>query len=446
MDYALKQAENALRLVLVSMPHLAGLAASVQVQTDDRVDTAGVFASGRLLLNPIWFGELTLPEATFVMAHELMHLVFRTHERGVGTNAQIVNIAHDLIINRALEKDLGMKTPVGGLTFKTVLPKAEWPAFEEATDGSSLESIVSFLRKNLRGDNFDKAMEKTSWKTTPPEYENNDNPFADQLRDLFSEKPAPVLKIQNDVLSSAEEHRLFPNETKETLEKRAQHIEKIVWESLATQQIEEAIANVYTKRDPGNVGGTNQYSFETLRTHHAPPWEWAMQQWLEETTPPVRSYARTSRRGSDFGDIVRPGRLANPAFTLNIVLDTSGSMTGVLPRALGIIASFCEGMNIESIRIVQSDTQVTADERVTPADLKSYVIQGMGGSDMTEAMQMLAQDDTVERVIVLTDGYISYPDAPMPYEVLWTLIDDDDQFATSFTPGYGNVIMVRNNI
>ena len=60
----------------------------MRLVVDPRVPTAAVTPSGRVLVNPEWFPSLGRHEATFVMAHELMHLCLtqpeeksRRHER-----------------------------------------------------------------------------------------------------------------------------------------------------------------------------------------------------------------------------------------------------------------------------------------------------------------------------------------------------------------------------
>jgi len=52
---------------------------------------------------------------------------------------------------------------------------------------------------------------------------------------------------------------------------------------------------------------------------------------------------------------------------------------------------------------------------------------------------MLAEDPEVDAVLVLTDGYISYPAEEPPYAVLWGLVDG----YSSFTPPYGTVVHVQ---
>ena len=58
---------------------------------------------------------------------------------------------------------------------------------------------------------------------------------------------------------------------------------------------------------------------------------------------------------------------------------------------------------------------------------------------MSPAMDQLADDPEVAAVLVLTDGYISYPAEEPPYAVLWGLVNG----WAGFEPAYGTVVHVR---
>src|SRR5688572_19623869 len=73
-DRCVSAVKRTLQLVCAGLPHLSGLAAAVRIFADERVATAGITQTGRLLVNPHWFTTLRRPEAVFVMAHELFHL------------------------------------------------------------------------------------------------------------------------------------------------------------------------------------------------------------------------------------------------------------------------------------------------------------------------------------------------------------------------------------
>ncbi len=76
----------------------------------------GIFASGRLVANPGFTARLSNDDLVFVLAHELLHLALRTHDRAVGSSRLEFNYAHDYIINDMLRHALGVqKIPAGGL-------------------------------------------------------------------------------------------------------------------------------------------------------------------------------------------------------------------------------------------------------------------------------------------------------------------------------------------
>ena len=96
-------------MVTVPLPHLAGLAGAVRVDIDDRVPTMGVFASGRMVANREFVARLKDNELVFVLAHELLHLALRTHDRAKGSGRLEFNYAHDYIINDILRVELGFR-------------------------------------------------------------------------------------------------------------------------------------------------------------------------------------------------------------------------------------------------------------------------------------------------------------------------------------------------
>jgi predicted metal-dependent peptidase len=182
------------------------------------------------------------------------------------------------------------------------------------------------------------------------------------------------------------------------------------------------------------MGGGMSAAVTALRGRLRPAWQQALQRWIESSSAAERTFARPSRRGAERADLVMPGRRRS-SWMLNVVLDTSGSMTGEIPLALGAIADFCDGAGVDQVRIVQCDASVTADDTVAPDELSTYAVRGFGGSDLSPAMSMLADDPLVRAVVVITDGEIALPAAPPPYDVLWVL-----PRAAPFNPPYGRVI------
>ena len=107
-DPAAAKLETALSLVEASFPNAVSVLAAMDVLLDDRVETACVTPSGRMLVSPAFARRLTLRHLVFVVAHELYHVLYGIFDRfGDETPAprrRFVNIAHDFIVNDMLEK------------------------------------------------------------------------------------------------------------------------------------------------------------------------------------------------------------------------------------------------------------------------------------------------------------------------------------------------------
>ena len=402
---------RALRLVTAPLPHLAGLAAAVRVNIDERVPTMGVFASGRLIVNPAFVARLKENELVFVLAHELLHLALRTHDRAKGSGRLEFNYAHDYIINDILRVELGFPViPAGGL---------DMPGARE----KSAEQIVLEMRRSA--------------DLMPSKSRVFDGESVTLRRVLGAAGASPSLEQQQagDVLDDRTERELFPEEAAEQ-DRRLKELSDLAAKALA---LARAIGAMQGRG--GNAGAAQHQVVTALRGLYRTPWEMILQKWLESVAPGERTFTRPSRRGADRDDIVLPGR-KRESWRLNVVLDTSGSMTEIVPRVLGAVADFCDAVAVEEIRLVQCDTAVTSDEVVSPDKLGDYQVSGYGGSDLTPAMLKLADDPHVTACLIVTDGDVEYPPVEMPYSVLWVLPAQ----GAGFRPRYGHVVTMQGSI
>lgn len=399
-----------MRLLSIPFPHLSGLAAAMRIELDDRIPTMGVFASGRMIANRAFAMKLSPADLQFVLAHEVLHLALRTHERARGANALEFNYAHDYIINDMLRHALKLSAiPAGGLDMEGAREKsAEQIVLEMRRKGQSVASRSRVF------DGVAVSAEQALSGSGRPSGEGGD-----QIGD------------KGDVLDAARERRMF-GETPEEQEARARAIRDLAARGMAMGKALGAL------RARGVQAGGEARNVRALRGVYRTPWQVALQRWIEGVSPGERTFTRPSRRGAERSDIVLPGR-QRYSMLLNVILDTSGSMTDEIPNALGAIADFCEATGIDEIRVVQCDTAITGDETLSPAELADYEVRGYGGSDLTPAMAMLAEDPRVTAAIVITDGDITFPSAPTPYAVLWAVPGE----TTNFAPPYGRVVAMR---
>jgi predicted metal-dependent peptidase len=406
----LQRIERGLRMITVPFPHLAGLAAAARVTLDDRLPTIGVFASGRLAANPGFVRALKDNELIFVLAHEMLHLALRTHDRGKGADRLEFNYAHDYIINDILRVELAMPVPANGL---------DMPGARE----KSAEEIVLEMRRDRQ------AQAKT--RVWQGEATSMGRLFGPGGRGAQAGEAGQA--EAGDVLGAAKEAELYPEDAAETA-RRAEQVKEAAAKALGL-----ARAMGLAKGLRGTEAGSESQTVLALRGLYRIPWQLALQRWIESVAPGDRTFTRPSRRQAEQPDVVLPGR-RREGWILNVVLDTSGSMTDEIPRALGTLGEFCEAVGVDRVRLVQCDAAVTSDEMLDPQELAERRIEGYGGSDLSAAMHHLAADQHVRAVVVLTDGEIAYPAEPMPYELLWLV---PARFRAAFTPPYGRVVSME---
>jgi predicted metal-dependent peptidase len=387
---------------------------------------AAVASSGLMLVNPGVFSKIPMADAAFVLGHELMHLALDTHGREGDAHRLLVNFAHDYIINDMLREELERDPPLDGLDMAGAREKSlEQLVVELSQSGTSDEMqcwSIGQLPQPGRGPRsvLSRALEEAGLVDTPPEHE--------------PPRPDPEL-FRGDVLPSDREDEFEPELPPDLRKRLQQEVRKAAAKaaSLAELKAKMDAAGAPSDQSEPQRGET---MMRAVRDAYQPPWELALQRWMDAVAPGERTYARPSRRSGDRSDVVLPGRYRE-GWTLHIVLDTSGSMIDVLPKALGAIAAFCEASGVGEAHVVQCDIEVTSDRWVEPQELAEFKVAGFGYSDMSPGLLHLADDPAVTAVLLLTDGYISYPAEPLPYHVLWALIGYSDP---DFNPPYGQVI------
>lgn len=421
-------AARALALVAATLPHLAGLCHSVRVKVSKRYPVAAIGASGLMIVNPRVFSEEPLPDLVFVIAHELMHLALDTFGRSGSANARLTNIAHDYVINDILSVELNRPVPLNGLV--------RYGARRE-----SLEALVAELARDGCPEGGCWSIERKKKKKSAKVPKNAIQAELERLGLVPPAQPGDEDDADDcpdgDTLSADDEADLEPELGPKDRSERRERVRREAVRSVSLKELREAMASAQGG-GTGDDAGATETLMAAVSTAYQPPWQLALQHWLDAVAPGARSYAKPSRRGADRADLVLAGR-KREGWALHVVLDTSGSMLDTLPRVLGLLASFCEGAGVAKVRVMQCDTGITADDWLDPAELANYRVTGFGGSDMSPALDELSDDAEVIAVLVLTDGMISYPADEPPYRVLWGLVNG----VSHFQPAYGAVVHVR---
>jgi predicted metal-dependent peptidase len=130
LDAIERKVSKAKALLILDHPFFGTTVSRRQIQYGDEVPTAGMSATGQIVLNPEWVEPLTVKEIMFLLAHEAMHYMLSHALRRQNRDHRAWNVACDKVINDTLI-DAKVGTFIdGGVT----LPEARHKASEELYD------------------------------------------------------------------------------------------------------------------------------------------------------------------------------------------------------------------------------------------------------------------------------------------------------------------------
>ncbi len=365
-DYSTKKdtiITHAAEWFLSHYPLLGGLASSFKIIEDIdlchkyEIHIAAVDASrGEIYANPSC--NLTIEEWKFVLAHEYLHAGLCHHERCLGRDSYLWNVACDYVVNDWLNEMHIGNMPSEGLLY------------DESLHNMSAEAIYDIIVKQMR---------KFKKHATFRGYGKGD---------LFGNN-GPHFESMHKGISLDE---FFKNSLREGLDYHITHSRGYI---------------------PAGL-------IEEIRALAMPPipWEVRLGKWFDEQFPPLekhRTYARPSRRQGSTPDIPRPSYVFQEkdleSRTFGVVIDTSGSMCSAqIGLALGAIASYAVSKDVPFVRIIFCDAEATDAGYMSPDTIANRVkITGRGGTVLQPGIDALEKADDFPLsgpILIITDGYI----------------------------------------
>jgi predicted metal-dependent peptidase len=303
--------------------------------------------------------SVTLEEAKFVMAHELLHAGLRHSARRQGRDPWFWNVACDYVINDWLtEMQLGEAPDHVGYLHDVQLR------------GMSAEEVYDRIVSDLR---WMRKLKKT--------------------RTMNGNKP--------DMLDGNNPPAWW-------------HGGGVELDVFYRRALAEGL-ELHLGRGRGYLPAG---LVEEIRAQMQPPipWEVKLAHWLDQYFPPLekrRTFARAHRRQSATPDIPRPAWI-NPdqqqaSRVFGAVIDTSGSMSrSDLAKAVGAIASYAMSREVALVRLVQCDAAPHDAGYVHPEELLDRVqIKGRGGTVLMPGIKLLEDAKDFPKdgpILLITDG------------------------------------------
>jgi predicted metal-dependent peptidase len=361
--------------LLLRHPFFGNMATRLRIlAADDWLPTAAV--DGRnLYYNTQFFNAMNNKEIEFVVAHEILHMVFDHLGRREDRNPMLYNIAADYKVNNLLVRDrIGAKPSIVDCfqDFKYEADTSEEiydKLFEEAKErGKELQELLEQLEQE--GEMLD---------------EHLDGDGDGEPEDGEEEKDANGNNVS----------KKRPKYSKEDLKQ-------------IKDEIKESMMQAAQAAGAGNTPGEVQRMIREL-TEPKMNWREILQQQIQSTIKNDFTFQRPSRKGWHTGAIL-PGQNFDETIDIAVALDMSGSIGDSQARDfLGEIKGIMDQYADYNIKVWCFDTKVYNEQDFTAdggEDLLDYEIFGGGGTDFMANWEYMKETGYVpKKFIMFTDGY-----------------------------------------
>jgi predicted metal-dependent peptidase len=331
------------------------------VNADDWCATAATDGY-TLYYNSRFVMMLKVKEVEFLVAHEVMHVVYDHMDRRGTRDPQLWNIAGDYAVNADLKRH-----KIG--EFITTVPCL----YDVAYDGKPAEEIYDVLFGNADKIDVDSLIDKL----LDDHIDDDDGDSANDSGDKDSKTRGVRPKMSE--------------------QEREQ----------ARQEIKQAIINAAQGAEPGSLPKGVEILLKDI-TSPTMPWRELIQTTTSSMVKVDYSWLRPSRRSWHM-DAIMPGMIPGEEVEVDIALDMSGSCCSAANKFLSEVAGIMEAFDGYKINVFCFDTEVYNSQTFTSEnleDIAEYKPQGGGGTDFTCIYDYLKKEGRVpKRLIVFTDGY-----------------------------------------
>ena len=361
--------------LLLRHPFFGNMATRLRIlAADDWLPTAAV--DGRnLYYNTQFFNAMNNKEIEFVVAHEILHMVFDHLGRREDRHPMLYNIAADYKVNNLLVRDrIGEKPKIvdcfqdfkyDGDTSEEIYDKL----FEDAKEaGKELQELLDQL--DQEGEMLDEHLDaegEGEGEEGKEEKDSNGNGV--------SKKPAKYSK---------------------------EELKKI------RDEIKEGMMTAAQAAGAGNTPGEIQRIIKEL-TEPKMNWREILQQQIQSVIKNDFTFARPNRKSWHTGAIL-PGQDFDETIDISVAIDMSGSIGDAqakdfLSEIKGIMDQYTE----YNIKVWCFDTKVYNEQDFTSDNgdsLEDYEVIGGGGTDFMANWKYMKENDIQpKKFIMFTDGY-----------------------------------------
>lgn len=358
------------------------LASQLTDVMDESIPTAAT--DGKTIRwNPKFVGKLSDEEIRFILLHEALHCA-HGHFWRLPINAK-GNKAGDYAINATLCKIEGIRMPECGL-------------YDPQYEGLAEEEILSRLTEDDDGDG----------KGDDPGGPGDDPGGCGKFTDPAPDAPPT------------------PDGPGPTLQEK--------WERAVIQADQVARST-----GAGTAPDDMQRILDRVRATDV-DWRQEIADFARTIVSARSDWSRSSRRHAT-APVIYPRRKRDELDTLVVVRDTSGSINKSLcDEFTAQVTALCGELNCSAI-VLDCDTKIHAEHRITPGGDCPLEVKGGGGTSFGPAFdhvrRMIENGDSVAGLIYLTDLDGAFSSEPADYPVLWAA------YGTKSIAPFGRTIHIK---
>lgn len=373
--------------LILDQPFFAALLLGMDMVETESVPTMATDGD-RILINPVWTAKLTLPEVTFVLAHEVLHCVFQHMFRLRERNPKRWNVATDYIINDLLITEGCGRMPAMGLHNPQLVAEGKGTA----------DGVYDLLPDDTSDQPMDELMEPGGQPGDQPGEgsgpgEGPDGPGG-QVPGPGHGPGAGTGTVKRTLTQA------------ELSQKQSEHQVKI--------QQAKAAAEAAGKLSEGMRRMVEQ------ATKPVVDWRSALRRFLSERTKSDVTYARPKRRFA-YSDMILPSRSGERLGRVTVAVDCSGSIDDRTLQAFqtevrGIVEDVCP----DETQVIYFTSKVCGSETFTPDMPIVLTNEFSGGTAFSPVFEFIAEQDVQPVCVVFLTDLDCGDFGPAPeYPVLW---------------------------
>lgn len=225
-------------------------------------------------------------------------------------------------------------------------------------------------------------------------------------------------------------------------------INKIVAHQVIGNLIKDAYNNVPTK-ERGTIAGSITSVLERFNEKKKINWKSLFKRGLGSIPVPYKlTKKRLNRRFPE--RLMLSGRISDRVCDVIVFLDTSLSMSDdVVKYALSEVFHIIKDWGINSVTLVQIDTEVQSVSKVSVKDLNSFTVNGRGGTSFQPAFDWLRDNKFTNKnsiSVYFTDGFgESKVDNKGYNNMHWVLCNNDSKKEDLSCDGGNKVALLRDD-